>query len=222
MKHWWQRLSAREKGLVGAAAAVLLLIVAQSLIVSPYLERREWVKTQLEVEPQRLEKNLRYLARKGEMTAALESAKGDLKEREGKLLTGDTPSVSASDLQDAVQALATKEGTQVITTRVLNPEPNGSFSKISIQMEIGAHIDQAANLIRSIESSPKLLIVDEINVRSLFRPVGLPQSAVAAQPSAPNLRLSLTVSGFSRDRAMSSGESREVPQPGRKKTGTAS
>ena len=222
MKNWWQRLSGREKGLAGAAAAILLLIVAQTLIVHPYLERREWVKTQLEVEPQRLEKNLRYLARKQEMTGALESARGDLKEREGKLLTGDTPSVSASDLQDAVQALAAKEGTQVITTRVLNPEASGSFSKISIQMEIGAHIDQAANLIRSIESSPKLLVVDEINVRSLFRPVALPQAAIAAPPATPNLRLSLTVSGFSRDRAMSSGQSSEVPQPGRKNAGKAS
>src|SRR5687767_8794975 len=98
MKSWWQRLSTREKGLVGAAAAVLFLIVAQSLVVTPYLERRDWVKTQLEVEPQRLEKNLRYLARKEEMAAALESAKSDIKERQDRLLTGDTPSVSASDL----------------------------------------------------------------------------------------------------------------------------
>lgn len=222
MKSWWQRLSTREKGLVGAAAAVLFLIVAQSLVVTPYLERRDWVKTQLEVEPQRLEKNLRYLARKEEMAAALESAKSDIKERQERLLTGDTPSVSASDLQDAVQALAAKEGTQVITTRVLNPEPNGSFSKISIQMEIGAHIDQAANLIRSIETSPKLLIVDEVNVRSLFRPVGLPQPALATQPATQNLRLSLTVSGFSRDRTTSSSQSGEAPQPARKTGGEVS
>jgi ACT domain-containing protein len=222
MKSWWQRLSTREKGLVGAAAAVLFLIMAQSLVVTPYLERRDWVKTQLEVEPQRLEKNLRYLARKEEMAAALESARSDIKERQDRLLTGDTPSVSASDLQDAVQALAAKEGTQVITTRVLNPEPNGSFSKISIQMEIGAHIDQAANLIRSIETSPKLLIVDEVNVRSLFRPVGLPQPALATQPATQNLRLSLTVSGFSRDRTTSSSQSGEAPQPARKTGGEVS
>jgi hypothetical protein len=89
-------------------------------------------------------------------------------------------------------------------------------------MEIGAHIDQAANLIRSIETSPKLLIVDEVNVRSLFRPVGLPQSPIAAQPAAQNLRLSLTVSGFSRDRTMNSSQSGEAPQPARKNTDKAS
>jgi ACT domain-containing protein len=180
------------------------------------------MKTQLEVEPQRLEKNLRYLARKEEMAGALESARSELKERESRLLTGDTPSVSASDLQDVVQALASKEGTQVITTRVLNPEPNGAFSKISIQMEIGAHIDQAANLIRSIETSPKLLVVDEVNVRSLFRPVGLPQPAVSPQAVAQNLRLSLTVSGFSRDRTANSSQSGEASPPARKSAAKAS
>ena len=223
MKKRWQRLSAREKALVGVAAAVLFAIVANSLIVDPYLERRAWVKTQLELEPQRLEKNLRYLARRAEMIAALESARSQLKNREPKLLTGDTPSVSASDLQDAVQALAAKEGTQVITTRVLNPEPEGSFSKISIQMEIGAQIDQAANLVRAIEMSAKLLVVDEINVRSLFRPIGFPRApGVPPQPTAQNLRLSLTVSGFARNQTAAANQTGSAPQPSRKNVGKAS
>jgi ACT domain-containing protein len=212
MTNLWRRLSGREKGLVAAAVTVFLLIVVRSLVINPYLDRRDWVKTQLEVEPQRLEKNLRYLARKDEMVAALQSVRRALKEREPKLLTGDTLSVSASDLQDAVQALATKEGTQVITTRVLNPEPEGSFSKITIQMEIGAQIDQAANLIRSIETAPKLLLVDEINVRSLFRPIGFPQGPGVTQPAAQNLRLSLTVSGFARNQAGNSKQSATAPE----------
>jgi type II secretory pathway component PulM len=222
MKTFWQRLSARERTLVIAAAAVLFAIIARSLIVTPYLERREWVKTQLEAEPQRLERNLRYLARKEEMAAALEAVRSELKSREPRLLTGDTPSVSASDLQDVVQALASKEGTQVITTRVLNPESEGSFSKISIQMEIGAQIDQAANLIRSIETSEKMLLVDEINIRSLFRPVGFPQQPGAQpQAAAQNLRLSLTVAGFARNHA-AANQTESPAQPSRKNAGKTS
>ena len=130
--------------------------------------------------------------------AALEVARNQIKSIEPALLTGDTPSVTASDLQETVQSLATREGTQVITTRVLNPEPSGSFSKIAIQMEIGGQVQQLANLIRSIESAQKLLVIDEINVRSLFRPVGFPQ-VPGAQPAAQqNLRVSLTVIGFAR------------------------
>jgi len=191
---------------------ILFLALGRSFALNPYLERRAWVKNQLEAQPQLLEKNLRYLSRKEEMAAALEGARNELKAREPKLLTGDTPSVSASDLQETVQALANKEGTQVITTRVLNPEPSGSFSKISIQMEIGGQIDQLANLVRGIESSPKLLVVDEINVRSLFRPAGLPQVPGVPQVGTQNLRVSLTVAGFARSQPTPSTKSEPIPR----------
>ena len=198
MKRIWERLSRRERGLVGATLAILIILLARQFVIGPYLERREWVKSQLELQPQLLEKNLRYLARKGEFAAGLEAVRNEIKAREPKLLTGDTPSVSASDLQDTVQNLAVKGGTQVITTRVLNPETVGSFAKIAIQMEIGGQIDQIANLIRAIDTSPKLLVVDEINVRSLFRPVGVPRPQAVPQVAIQNLRVSLTVAGYAR------------------------
>ncbi|MEX0802390.1 MAG: type II secretion system protein GspM [Candidatus Binatia bacterium] len=175
MKQFWQRLSKRERGLVVTTLIILLLLVGRLLVVNPYLQRREWVQTQLEIQPQLLEKNLRYVGRKEELAAALEAAQNEIKSRDPKLLTGDTASVNASDLQETVQALAVKEGTQVITTRVLNPESTGAFSKIAIQMEIGGQVEQIANLVRGIETSPKLLVIDEINVRSLFRPIGFPR-----------------------------------------------
>ncbi len=201
MTNYWQRLSNRERGLVAVTVLIALVVLGRSFVLIPYLEHRDWVKSQLEAQPQLLQKNQRYLARKEEMTAALEAARNGLKAREPKLLTGDTPSVSASDLQETVQALATKGGTQVITTRVLNPEAVGSFAKIAIQMEIGGQIDQIANLIRDIESSAKMLFVDEINVRSLFRPIGLPQVPNLPQSAAQNLRVSITVAGFARNQA---------------------
>jgi ACT domain-containing protein len=215
MKRLWQRLSRRERGLIGGTLLILFLAVGRYFVLTPYLERRTWVQNQLEAQPRLLEKNLRYLSRKEEMTAALEVARSGLKAREPRLLTGDTPSVNASDLQDAVQALANKEGTQVITTRVLNPEPAGSFSKIAIQMEIGGQIDQLANLIKGIETSPKLLVVDEINVRSLFRPIGLPQPPGVPQATTQNLRVSLTVAGFARSQAGPPQKSEPAPRPSR-------
>jgi len=206
MKAIWQRLSTRERGLVALTALILLVFVAKYAVVTPFLQRREWVKQQLESQPQRLTKNLHYVAQKDAMLAALEAARAENKAQEPKLLTGDTPSVNASDLQETVQALASREGTQVITTRVLNPETAGSFSKIGIQMEIGGQIQQIANLIKGIETSPKLLVIDEINVRSLFRPIGFPQPPGVPQLPAQNLRVSITVMGFARAQPAASGK----------------
>jgi uncharacterized protein YneF (UPF0154 family) len=201
MKQFWQRLSQRERGLVVVTLVIIFLALARYIVIGPFVERREWVQSQLEIQPQLLEKNLRFLGQKDELMATLEATQNELKGKEPRLLTGDTPSVSASDLQDVIQGLATKEGTQVITTRVLNPETAGSFAKISIQMEIGGQIDQLASLIRGIENSPKLLIIDEINVRSLFRPAGFPQPQGGPQLAAQNLRVSLTVSGLARSQS---------------------
>jgi ACT domain-containing protein len=211
MNQFWQRLSKRERGLAVLSLVIIFAALARYALIGPFVERWEWVGSQLEIQPQLLEKNLRFLGQRDELVALLEATQSDLKAREPKLLTGDTPSVSASDLQDVIQGLATKEGTQVITTRVLNPEAAGSFAKISIQMEIGGQIDQLASLIRGIENSPKLLMVDEINVRSLFRPVGFPQPQGVPQLAAQNLRVSLTVSGLARSQAPTATKSESAP-----------
>jgi Tfp pilus assembly protein PilO len=201
MINFWQRLSKRERGLVLLTGLILLVFVAKYAMISPFLERRKWVQSQLESQPQLLQKNLRFLGQKELLATSLETVRAQIKAQEPKLLTGDTASVSASDLQETVQALALREGTQVITTRVLNPEPAGSFAKIGIQMEIGGQIQQIANLIRGIDTSPKLLVVDELNVRSLFRPAGLPQPQGVPAVMPQNLRVSLTVIGFARGQA---------------------
>jgi ACT domain-containing protein len=215
MNQFWQRLSKRERSLAVFTLVIIFVVLARYVLIGPFVERWDWVRNQLEMQPQLLEKNLRFLGQKDEMVAMLEATQTELKAREPKLLTGDTPSVSASDLQDVIQGLATKEGTQVITTRVLNPEAAGSFAKISIQMEIGGQIDQLASLIRGIENSPKLLMVDEINVRSLFRPAGFPQPQGVPQLAAQNLRVSLTVSGLARSQAPTATKSE--PAPGQSK-----
>jgi hypothetical protein len=201
MSQFWRRLSRRERILVVLTLIVLALFVIKYAVVSPIASRRTWVKSQLESQPELLAKNQRYLGQKEAILAGLESARAQIQAQEPKLLSGDTASVSASDLQETVQAMAAREGTQVITTRVLNPEPAGSVSKIGLQLEIGGQIHQIVNLIKSIESSPKLLTIDEINVRSLFRPVGFPQTPGLAQAPAQNLRISLMVSGYARAKA---------------------
>lgn len=204
MKEFWHRLSKRERGLVILTVVILAVFLGKFAVLTPILERREWVKSQLESQPQLLAKNLRYVGQSEALRAFLETQRAQIKAYETKLLTGNTPSVSASDLQETVQGLAAREGTQVITTRVLNPEPAGSFSKIGLQMEIGGQIQQVASLVKALEASPKLLVIDEITVRSLFRPIGFGQPQGAPQPPAQNLRVSVVVVGFARAQANSS------------------
>ncbi|MGH7847143.1 MAG: type II secretion system protein GspM, partial [Candidatus Binatia bacterium] len=145
-------------------------------------------------------------AQKKEIEGDLEKSRGELKSLEVILLAGDTPPVSASNLQEILQTSAAKDGVQVITTRVLNPEPTGPFTRIPIQVEVGGQLEQVINLIKELESAEKLLVINELNVRSLFtRAVARPQAGAPALAPAQNLRASLILSGFVRTPLSSSG-----------------
>lgn len=217
MRVIWQRLSKREKGLVGSALFILLLVLGRFFLVSPLLERRAWVKGQLDIYPQLYQKNLRYIDRQKEIEEALAGAKKELKALEPSLLSGDTPSVGASALQEIVQAIAAREGTQVITTRVLNPESKGVYTRIPVQVEVSGQIDQVAKLIKGIESAKKLLVVDELNIRSLFRPGAARRRRAAARRRAASrvpagqLRARLVVSGVMQSQADSQLDGQSLP-----------
>src|SRR2546422_427269 len=203
MKRIWKRLSKREKRLVIASLGVLFLVMGRYFFIVPYLQHRESVKSQLEIQPQLLEKNLRFINQKAELEAGLEKARAELKGLESALLSGATSSISASSLQEIVEALAAKEGIQVITTRVLNPEVTGSFTRIPIQLEVSGQIDQLANFIKGIGSVEKLLIVNELNVHSLFSPTVTARQAAVGQVAVLTLRSSLIVSGFAKSQTAS-------------------
>jgi type II secretory pathway component PulM len=77
MTRLWARLSRRERALVITTCVILLALLVKYVVVIPVVQRREWVKTQLEIHPSLLEKNLRYMNRKEEFAAALQAARDE-------------------------------------------------------------------------------------------------------------------------------------------------
>src|SRR4029077_3328115 len=211
MKRFWGRLSKREKVLVVASFAILLTVLGRYFLIVPYLQHKEWVKNQLEIQPQLLEKNLRFINRKAEIEAGLEKAQAELKGLQSKLLSGDTSSVSASSLQEVMQVLADKEGIQVISTRVLNPEVIGSFTKIPIQLELSGQIDQLANFIKGIESTKSLLLVNELDARSLYSAAVTARQIAVGQTPLQTLRANLVISGFVQNQTASPKKAEPAP-----------
>jgi type II secretory pathway component PulM len=68
MKRFWER-SKREKVLILASFAILLLVLGRYFLIVSYLQHREWVKNQLELQLQVLTKNLRFIDRKVEIAS---------------------------------------------------------------------------------------------------------------------------------------------------------
>jgi len=197
MIRFWNRLSKRERGLALLAMAVFVGIMLYDRVLTPLIERRTWVREQLVSQPELFKRSVQYLGREREIQARLDEARRRIKSMDRVLLAGDTPSVIASALQKVVRDIAAKEGIQIATTRVLDSTEAGSFLRIPIQVDVVGKIDQVANLIKFLDSNPKYLIVDEVNIRS---PGNRRRRRRSKGPNqAKNeLRASLVISGFAR------------------------
>ncbi|MGH7816396.1 MAG: type II secretion system protein GspM, partial [Candidatus Binatia bacterium] len=71
MSNFWQRLSKRERGLVLLTGLIVIVFIGKYAAVTPLLERRQWVTSQLESQPRLLQKNIRYIGQKEMLMASL-------------------------------------------------------------------------------------------------------------------------------------------------------
>lgn len=205
MKKFWERLSKRERRMALLACSIFFLVLGNYLVLEPYSARREWVKSQLEIQTNLLERQNRYLKRRTQIEGDLKRLKTKLETLKSSLLGGDTPPVSASALQETVRKIAAKEGVQIVSTRVLSPKPVGSFLTISVQLEVSGEVGQLVNLIKGIESNAKFLMVSEVNIRSLASRVNRRRRPVLR--SRGSLRTTLVISGFARSRMATDAKS---------------
>ena len=196
MTKLWLRLNQRERTIVLVALSLLGLVLVRYLIVDPYLGRRAWVINQLEVLSQLLEKQKRFITQGKAFGQQTESLEAELKGLNSALLDGSTAPLAASALQKVVTEIASKSGVKIATTRVVNPQPDGPFSRISIRVDLNGRVSQIANLIKGIDSSPKLLLVSEITIRSL-RPA-VRRRGRSSPALQGRLRASVVIAGFSR------------------------
>lgn len=169
MRRFWQRLSRRERALVLMVGIVLAVAILYDRVFVPLMERRAVVRQQLVLEPERFERSIRYLTREADIETQLEEARNRVESMDRLLLAGDTPAVIAAELQKVVRAIAAKEGVQIATMRVLDAADAGTFLRIPIQIDVVGNIEQVANLIKDIDSNPKYLMVDEVNMRAARR-----------------------------------------------------
>lgn len=196
MMQFWHRLSRRERTLALTAAIILVGGLLYDRVVVPLMERRAVVREQLVLQPERFEKSLEYLTREAEINTQLEEARERVQSMDRLLLAGDTPSVIAAELQKVVRDIAAKEGVQIATTRVLDSADAGGFLRIPIQVDVVGKIDQVANLIKDIDSNPKYLIVDEVNIRSAGKRRA--RRNVRSRRESDELRVSLVIYGVAK------------------------
>jgi Tfp pilus assembly protein PilO len=152
---WWDRLSGRERTLIGAAAAVFALALVRYLIVSPFLSYRESLRDEIASHHEMLENDHAYLARAADVTRQLESLRVRYREIRGQLVPGDTPTLAAASLQDTLHQLASEKGINIQSTQVMREETIGDFRRIAVRLTVTGELRQLAEFLAGIETGAR-------------------------------------------------------------------
>jgi type II secretory pathway component PulM len=184
----WQRLSGRERTLIGAAGGVLALLLLRVVILSPFLAYREGLRDEIVSHEEMLQNDHAYLARSADVTRNLEALRTRYREVHGQLVPGDTPTLAAASLQDTLHSLAAEKGINVQSTQVMREETLGDFRRIAVRMVVSGELRQLAEFLAGVEFGQRRLSIPFLEISR--------RGAVLRGQSARALAATIEVNAF--------------------------
>lgn len=178
-------------------AGGLLLLIGLAYRLFPFCEYVGGVEEQIAMKEKRIAKYMQLLQEGGGIEDELKALEQTIREGESRLLTAQTTSIAAADVQNIVQNMASESGVEIKTVRVLKPEAldKGDYLSIPVQLTITSDIGPFAHFLHLIEMSQKNLTVKTLKIRVSLARAKSTQSQLQAPPK-PVILADLTVHGF--------------------------
>ena len=158
-------LSRRERTIIGAAIFVGVLVVGWLYVFEPIREKNETTADLVPVRQELLARRRQLVERKATIAAELQGVDQRIEALGGRLLTAATPAVAASELQNIVKEMAGAAQMETRSERILTPVERGELLEIGVEIAVSGEIRQLVDLLTRVESSPKLLRIQDVKVR---------------------------------------------------------
>jgi type II secretory pathway component PulM len=203
LRERWEALSGRERGLVGGALVLALLVVAY-YGVQPGEEEIEsgsvdapWVQVA------RIENYRRVLAHSAAVEKQTAEIESRLKAQQERLTSGATPNQVAAELQGAVSTMANDAGLNVLSSQILKEEEVDGSKRVGVRLTLSGELEGVARLIQAIESGQKDMLVSHLEINRKLGSTRRPTTTKtpAADTAQPPLTVSVEVRSFMRQGA---------------------
>lgn len=89
-------------------------------------------------------------------------------------LDGANDAIASANLQSRVEALATTLGVTLGSTEALPAVDRGGFRRIGLRIAVSGEYDSLVRLFGAIDASVPPLVLDNLQIRSVLRPAGVP------------------------------------------------
>lgn len=135
---------------------------------------------------EKLAKYQEIVEQKAALEAKLAALTEQLRQGEAGLSSKETPALASADIQNIINKIAEKNHVEITAVRVLKAEDadGKEFLRLPIQLTFNSTTRQLKDLLYDIESSPKILRVGDMTVRT-----------IRVKPDE-QIQTTLTVSGY--------------------------
>jgi Tfp pilus assembly protein PilO len=161
-------LQLTKKRKIIAAGLAVLAFLAMIYLFHAAGRSTHMVNEALQQKQLKLSKYHQKLLEKKVVERQLLTLKNTMKQAEAGLLTGETPSLAAAEIQEIVTSSADAAGGQIKTVRILQPDRSGKEMYLAIPVEVTLHstMRELTQLLHKLDSSAKLLRIAKLEIRS--------------------------------------------------------
>lgn len=150
-------------------AGVVLLLMGVIYRYFPVFDSFTSLDDEIALKEQKLIKYRKMVQERNELEQKLIRLNRILERAESGLLTGDTPSLAAVDIQNIINKIAGNIGAEVLTMRVLKVDEKEEtlYMAIPVQVTFRSRMRQLKELLYMIEDNPKLLKISDFRIRMI-------------------------------------------------------
>jgi hypothetical protein len=158
-------LSPRERIVVGAGAAIALVVGGYLLIVEPIMTRSRTAEATVPTREEILERRRDQIRQQTRLAEELTAVNARLAAESGRLLRGSTAPLAASELQQLVKELLGDASVEVRSERVLPASDLQGLQEVSIELAIMGSIRDTVAALSRLERAPQVIALKDIKIR---------------------------------------------------------
>ena len=160
----------------GVAIALLVLVVAAILaaLIAPAWTLHHRYNVKIAQQKDLLERYERLVAQKPQVEAVLEA----VQRRDARrfFLNNTASNLAGAELQDIVRSAIQNNGARITTSQTVAPKEDGSFNRISVNVQFFATTANLQKVLNKLESQVPYLVIDTltlrpVNVNRNYKPV---------------------------------------------------
>ena len=163
-----RKLSFREKRVLSVGGPIVILVLVFFYLVQPFTDAQADVETQLDVKADLLQRSIQLIQQRGLYLERLDTLDRALEDHSGMLLDSPNSSKATSELELTIRNLASEQGVTIARSNPLQERKLGErYSKITLQLNLQASMDQLVSFVHSLSSYPKFLLVEDFYLAGL-------------------------------------------------------